>query len=234
MKPLSLGLVLASAFWLLLPHGAAAQCEGGTTLAGQYLRNGAYWPGGCAFTNPTTPGQMYPSGAQPVPSTNPAAGASALPGQRVATGQLPVTDGDWGPYPNSGLPAGGLVNLGNGLGTTGPINGVTATEGLPPSTGTSTINGVSVSPNIVLPVSGVGAGAAPAAGVQHGVAPAPRVPLGGSAYGYSLPAAPAVSADAVSPTAPTTEAAAPLPGGSGPADIVEEPEDSTADAPPSQ
>jgi hypothetical protein len=116
MNLLSVGFVLASVLWLLLQQGAAAQCEGGTTLAGHYLPNGTYWPGGCAFTNPTTPGQMYPSGAQPVPSTNPAAGASALPGQRVATGQLPVTGGDWAADPNGGLPAGGLLNAGNGLG----------------------------------------------------------------------------------------------------------------------
>ena len=191
MKPLSLGVVLASALWLLVPQGAAAQCEGGLTVAGHYLPNGTYWPGGCAYTNFTTPGQMYPSGAQPLPSTNPAAGASALPGQRVATGQLSVTGGDWGAYPNGALPTGGLVSVGNGLATTGPINGVTATEGLPPSTGTTAITGVSVAPNVALPVLGVPRG--------------PEVPLGGAAYGYSLPAAPAVSAQAESPTAPATE-----------------------------
>src|SRR5712692_10190776 len=147
MKAASLGFVIASVAWLLLPQAAAAQCEGGSTLAGHFLPNGSYWPGGCASTSPTTPGQMYPSGAQPLPSTNPAAGASALPGQRVATGQSPVTGGDlgqplgaagaplqtfgpgwpggfgWGAYPNAGLPAGGLLNVGSGLGTTGPING---------------------------------------------------------------------------------------------------------------
>src|SRR5215218_9670874 len=96
MKAVSLGFVIASVAWMLLPQAAAAQCEGGSTLAGHYLPNGGYWPGGCAYTNATTPGQLFPSGAQPVPSTNPAGGASALPGQRVATGLLPVTAGDLG------------------------------------------------------------------------------------------------------------------------------------------
>src|SRR5919199_6501427 len=96
MKRVALGLVVASTAWLLLPRAAAAQCEGGTSTAGFYLRNNSYMPGGCAYTNSTTPGQMYPSGAQPLPSTNPVAGASALPGQRVATGPLPVTAGDLG------------------------------------------------------------------------------------------------------------------------------------------
>jgi hypothetical protein len=196
MKPLSLGLILASALWLLVPPSAAAQCEGGLTVAGRYLPNGTYWPGGCAYTNSTTPGQMYPSGAQPLPSTNPAAGASALPGQRVATGQLPVTGGDFGAYPNS-------------LGTTGPINGVTGTEGLPPSTGAGTVNGVGVLPNVVLPAPGVGVNTVPVTGVYPVLPRVPGMPLGGSAYGYSLPAAPAVSAEAVSPTAPPTEPASP-------------------------
>ena len=69
---------------------AAAQCEGGTTLAGYYLRNGSYVPGHCAATNLQTPGQLYPSGAQPAPSTNPALAASRLPGQPLATGLIPV------------------------------------------------------------------------------------------------------------------------------------------------
>jgi hypothetical protein len=205
MKPLSLGFVLASALWLLLPQAAAAQCEGGLTVAGHYLPNGTYWPGGCGYTNSTTPGQMYPSGAQPLPSTNPAAGASALPGQRVATGQLPVTGGDFAAYPNAGLP----------IGTTGPINGVTGTEGLPPSTGASTVNGVVVPPSVVLPVPGVGVNTVPVTGVYPFLPRVPGIPIGGSAYGYSLPAAPATSAEAVSPTVPPTESAPPSPEDSG-------------------
>jgi len=197
MKTLRLGFVLTSALWLFLPQAAAAQCEGGLTVAGHYLPNGTYWPGGCGYTNATTPGQMYPSGAQPLPSTNPAAGASALPGQRVATGQLPVTGGDFGPYPNAGLP----------IGTTGPINGVTATEGLPPSTGASTVNGVVVPQSVMLPVPGVGVNTVPVTGVYPVLPRVPGIPLGGSAYGYSLPAAPAVSAEAESPTALLTEPA---------------------------
>jgi hypothetical protein len=76
---------------------AAAQCEGGVTVAGHYLPNGVYMSGGCAYTNPTTPGQLYPSGAQPVPSTNPADGGSRLPGQiqpsdLIPQVHLPTTD----------------------------------------------------------------------------------------------------------------------------------------------
>src|SRR5919205_898696 len=96
MRPVHLGVLLAAAAWIVWPQAAAAQCEGGTSTAGHYLQNGSYVPGGCAYTNSTTPGQLFPSGAQPLPSTNPAAGASALPGQRVATGPLPVTGGDLG------------------------------------------------------------------------------------------------------------------------------------------
>src|SRR4051794_33479251 len=165
MKRASFGFVIASLAWVLLPQAVAAQCEGGSTLAGHYLPSGSYWPGGCAYTNSTTPGQLYPSGAQPVPSTNPAAGASALPGQRVATGLLPVTAGDLGGYPTSGLAAGGLGNVGNGLGTSGPINGTTATEGLPPTTGTGTVVGVGAAPNVLLPVTRV----APNVGVSGGL-----------------------------------------------------------------
>src|SRR5215218_3397314 len=106
MKRASLGFVIASVAWVLLPQAAAAQCEGGSTLAGHFLPNGSYSPGGCAYTNSTTPGQLHPSGAQPLPSTNPAAGASALPGQRVATGLLPVTGDDRG-YPLGAIGAGG-------------------------------------------------------------------------------------------------------------------------------
>src|SRR5829696_8467775 len=156
MKRVGCGLLLAFAVWVLSSQGAAAQCEGGTSTAGYYLRNGSYVPGGCAYTNSTTPGQLHPSGAQPLPSTNPIAGASALPGQRVATGLLPVTASDLGAYPSAGLATGGLVNVGNGLGTSGLINGITATEGLPPTTATSAVAGVGGAPNVVLPGTRLG------------------------------------------------------------------------------
>jgi hypothetical protein len=180
MKLANLGVVIALALWVL-PQGAAAQCEGGNTLAGRYLPDGTYAPGGCGYTNPTTPGQMYPSGAQPVPSTNPAAGLSALPGQRVATGLLPAT------------------------------------------TGTISVNGVTVPSSLVLPVTGVAASGVVLPG--QGAAP------GGSAYGYSLPAAPAASAEPASPTAPPSEGAPPPPGRGGPSFIGEEAGDSGTDAP---
>jgi len=258
MKAVSLGLVLASVVWVLQPQLAAAQCEGGSTQAGHYLLNGSYWPGGCSFTNPTTPGQLYPSGAQPVPSTNPAAGASALPGQRVPTGQLPVTAGDSGQplftvggpvqtlglgafgglgpgaYPNTGLAAGGLVNVGNGLGTSGLINGITSTEGLPPTIGTGTINGVRGTPNIVLPGTGMAGNGVMPGGLYPSVLTGPGSLTGGAAYGYSLPAAPAVSADAVSPTAPHPSQAPPAPGRGGPTFIGEESGDSTTITLPNQ
>jgi hypothetical protein len=221
MKRASLGFVIASLAWVLLPHAVAAQCEGGTTLAGRYLPNGGYSPGGCAYTNSTTPGQLFPSGAQPAPSTNPAAGASALPGQRVATGLLPVTAADLGAYPGSGLAAGGLVNANTGLQTSGFVNGTTATEGLPPTTGTGTVTSVGGAPNVLLPGTRVGPTVGATGGLPASVLPGPVTGTGG-AYGYSLPAAPAVSADAVSPTAPAASPAPPPPGRGGPTFIGEE------------
>jgi hypothetical protein len=251
MKSASLGFVVASALWLLQPQAAAAQCEGGSTFAGHYLPNGTYWPGGCGNTNPTTPGQLYPSGAQPLQAANPAAGASTVPGQRVATGQSPVTGGDpglppgavgaplqtlgpgissgsaWGVYPNVGLPTGGLWNAGNSVGTTGPINRVSATDGLPPTSGTSVLNGVRGTPNVLLPLAGVGVNVDTAGGLYPGLVPGPGALTGGSAYGYSLPAASAVGSEAVSPHAPGSAPAPPPPGRGGPTFIGEEGRDST-------
>jgi hypothetical protein len=258
MKAVSLGFVIASVAWMLLPQVAAAQCEGGSTVAGHYLTNGSYYTGGCAFTNSTTPGQLYPSGAQPLPSTNPAAGASALPGQRVATGQLPVATGDAGPvlgpvgvpvqtlgpgapigtglgvYPGSSLAAGGLVNVGNGLGTTGLINGTTTTQGLPPTTVNTTVNGVVGTPSVVLQSTGVAAVPGTAVALPPSVLPGPGVLTGGSAYGHSLPAAPAVSSDASSQAAPSTSPAPPPPGRGGPTFIGEESGDGTTVAVPNE
>ncbi len=83
------GVVIGALAAVMLPGVAAAQCEGGVTTAGYYLSSGAYVAGGCSYTNPTTSGQMFPSGAQVGPTTNPAAGITRLPGQRVAAGLLP-------------------------------------------------------------------------------------------------------------------------------------------------
>jgi hypothetical protein len=180
MKLASLGFVIASALWALLPQAAGAQCEGGSTFAGRYRPDGTYWPGGCAYTNATTPGQMYPSGAQPVPSTNPAAGVSALPGQRVATGQLPITGDDRG-YPLGAIGAGG-----------------------------------------------------PTGGWYPSISHEPGAWTGGTAYGYSLPVAPAVSSEAESPTAPGAAPAPAPPGRGGPTFVGEESGDSPTITLPNQ
>lgn len=90
MKRLIVGVIAAGCVLTGLPGSAAAQCEGGPTITGMYAPNGVYVPAHCAYTNPTTPGQLYPSGAQPGVTTNPVAGLSALPGQVVPTGSLPA------------------------------------------------------------------------------------------------------------------------------------------------
>lgn len=120
MKGLRPMLAGASVALALVPGLVSAQCEGGSTVAGFYLRDGSYVPGRCATTNPTMPGQLYPSGAQPFPSTNPAAGASRLPGQVFPSGLLPVNSSDLGPAPgfvSTGPPGGG------GLPASGPSVG---------------------------------------------------------------------------------------------------------------
>ena len=71
MRRATLLLAAAIAGIVLLPGIAAAQCEGGTSAGGYYLRSGAYVPGGCTSTNATTLSQLYPSGAQPQVSANP-------------------------------------------------------------------------------------------------------------------------------------------------------------------
>jgi hypothetical protein len=100
LKPVASGLVGAGLAFGVMAGSAAAQCEGGVTVAGHYLPNGVYVSGGCAYTNPTTPGQLYPSGAQPVPSTNPADGGSRLPGQVQPSDLIPVNSSDLGPAPS--------------------------------------------------------------------------------------------------------------------------------------
>jgi hypothetical protein len=137
MRPLAVSVLAAAFAAMILPHVAAAQCEGGVTVAGFYARDGTYVPGHCAYTNPTTPGQLYPSGAQPVPSTNPAQGASRLPGQLTASGLLPVNSSDLGPapsYANSGpLQAGGAAALAPSVGPGTPLNATNASGTMMPT-----------------------------------------------------------------------------------------------------
>jgi hypothetical protein len=99
MKRLVAGLAGAVVL-LSFPSFAAAQCEGGVTVAGRYGADGSYIPGGCAYTNPTTPGQLYPSGASPTLSTNPAQAGSRLPGQQLPADLIPVNSSDLGPAPS--------------------------------------------------------------------------------------------------------------------------------------
>ena len=124
MKRIAVSILAAGFAAVILPHAAAAQCEGGVTVAGFYTRDGSYMPGHCAYTNPTTPGQLYPSGAQPVPSTNPALGASRLPGQQTPSGLLPVNSSDLGPAPSyvnmTPLQGGGVAALGPSVGPGAP------------------------------------------------------------------------------------------------------------------
>jgi hypothetical protein len=71
------------------PGPAAAQCEGGTGIAGYYQRDGVYVPGGCAVTNPLTPGQLHRSGALPATGTAPGAVVTtpAAPAAAVRTAE---------------------------------------------------------------------------------------------------------------------------------------------------
>ncbi len=127
MRRFGASLAAGALALVVLPHAAAAQCEGGTTVAGHYAPDGiTYVPGGCAETNPTTPGQLYPSGAQPAPSTNPAQGGSHLPGQTQPSDLIPVNSSDLGPAPSmvndpaaghQPSPAGVTVNPSPNVGT---------------------------------------------------------------------------------------------------------------------
>jgi hypothetical protein len=65
-KQLAVSLLCGALAIAFVPRTAAAQCEGGTTVAGYYAPDGRYVPGHCAQTNPATTGQLYPSGAQPL------------------------------------------------------------------------------------------------------------------------------------------------------------------------
>lgn len=123
MQPIVAGLVGAVALWAF-PSFVAAQCEGGVTVAGHYRSDGSYVPGGCAYTNPTTPGQLYPSGASPTLSTNPAQAGSHLPGQQQPADLIPVNSSDLGPAPslvNVAPPALGPQRSGPSVGPGVPV-----------------------------------------------------------------------------------------------------------------
>lgn len=161
MRRFAVGVLAASFAAIVLPHAAAAQCEGGVTVTGLYTRDGSYMPAHCAYTNPTTPGQLYPSGAQPVPSTNPAQGASRLPGQLYPSGLLPVNSSDLGPAPSyvnmPGLQGQGVTDLGPRVGPGAPAaadaNGVIA-----PGTGAAPGNVVPSQVAAAAAVTGVAPG----------------------------------------------------------------------------
>jgi hypothetical protein len=157
-KPIASGLAGAFLAFGMMAGSAAAQCEGGVTVAGRYLPDGSYMPGGCAYTNPTTPGQLYPSGAQPMPSTNPAQGGSRLPGQRQPSDLIPVNSSDLGPAPS-------MVNI-------------TPDSIRPTVSGQNAGPGVSVRPNAV-PNSTVMAPASGATMAPGAVAPA-QLPSSGT------------------------------------------------------
>src|SRR5581483_12189643 len=117
---------------LALPPGAAeAQCDGGGSTAGYYLPNGSYVPGGgCGYTNATTLGQLYPSGARPGANTALATGTRARPGLLPNTGPVVMTRA--------------VVSDSSGASTE-----VSPTQGAPVSTNTSTISGIGGGPNAV-------------------------------------------------------------------------------------
>jgi hypothetical protein len=176
MKRIVASLVTAGCALVCLPLVAAAQCEGGPTITGMYGPGGVYVPAHCAYTNPTTPGQLYPSGAQPLPSTNPATGASALPGQRYLSGLLPVNNSDLGPAPSyvssPSLAPGGLPVAGPNGGIATTTTSAIASTGLPgqfPQTGVPALTG-----NRAVPGALVG----------------PLFDQPNLAYSFSLPAAP--------------------------------------------
>ena len=201
MRYMVRALVFASAVAALLPGAALAQCEGGTSVSGFYLPSGGYVPGGCGYTNPLTPQQLYPSGAQPVPSTNPALGASRLPGQVYPSDLAPVNSSDLGPAPSlvQANPLGGLTAT-----TTGVAPATSVLPGQLPPSGTPALTG-----NRALPTLS-GATAPPV--------PSPYDPMG--VYGVSLPAAP-TTAEEPDPGEP------PAPGRGGPTVIGEERGDAT-------
>jgi hypothetical protein len=78
-------LVLGACLLVAPPGPVGAQCEGGTTSAGYYRADGSYVPGGCLTTNPFTPGQIHPSGAQPASTRATATSADTSVGTGPAT-----------------------------------------------------------------------------------------------------------------------------------------------------
>ena len=193
---------------LAFPGVAAAQCEGGVTVAGHYLPDGTYAPGGCAFTNPTTPGQLYPSGASPTLNTNPAQAGSRLPGQQQPADLIPVNSSDLGPAPslvNVAQPALGPQRSGPSVGPGVPVASALPAE-FPPS-GTPALTG-----NRAVPSTAVAPGRA---GELPGVAPS----LGNTAYpNTSLPAAPPPAEEPELPPAPAR--GGPARDGEGPEEVI--------------
>jgi hypothetical protein len=199
MNAFAASLVVVALALFGLPTIAAAQCEGGVTVAGHYLPNLTYVPGGCAYTNPTTPGQLYPSGAQPAPSTNPAMAGSRLPGQQQPSDLIPVNSSDLGPAPslaNSSTAA--VLRPGSVVGATGPVPALPAA--LPPSGAPPLTGNRAVPSSLIAPGTNGGGPTDPASlgSELQGLVPS----LSNTAYGYSLPAAPPPAAEPDQPPAP--------------------------------
>jgi hypothetical protein len=117
MKSFSLG-AFGATLLAFQPGMAAAQCVGGSAVAGYYRGDGSYVPGGCATTNPFTPGQLLPSSAASAPSAIsatvvPTAGA---PGVAVAPGE---NDAGVGRAQARGAPATRLLTAGDSTGAYG-------------------------------------------------------------------------------------------------------------------
>jgi hypothetical protein len=81
--------VLGATLLTLQPGMAAAQCVGGTAVAGYFRGDGSYVSGGCATTNPFTPGQFSPASAVPTPGGSSVTGVTApgAPSAAVASGE---------------------------------------------------------------------------------------------------------------------------------------------------
>jgi hypothetical protein len=174
MTKLLLSLVLAGGVVIALPRDVAAQCAGGTTVAGYYLSNGTYVPSHCFDPYPTPLGLLYPSGAQWMPTIPPAAGpvtgpGSPLPGQWLGPGAPqagPDTVARVGPGPS-------------------PAGSVSSPQ---PSANASTVPGYTATgqPRAVEPAAGTLPAAAPPVATSSVLVPRPVNP----AYSFSLPAAP--------------------------------------------
>ena len=193
---------------LAFPGVAAAQCEGGLTVGGYYLPGGTYVSGGCAFTNPTTPGQLYPSGASPTLSTNPAQAGSRLPGQQQPADLIPVNSSDLGPAPslvNVPQPALGPQRSGPSVGPGVPVASALPAE-FPPS-GTPALTGNRAMPSTVVAPGHVGG--------LPGVVPS----LSNTAYSNdSLPPAPPPADEPGLPPAPAR--GGPATDGEEPAELI--------------